>query len=237
MPELSLPHGIFSAVACSAELEAAGTPAEAAARLGLEWPAALDRAVIARQYEFLAGRLAARRALALAGEVAGEGVRSGPGRAPGWPAGFVGSIAHSRGLAWGVAAGRHGFRGLGIDLEHHLDPAAAREIASRVLDDEEVDRLDGVAGDRAVAITLGFSAKEALYKCLQPLLGVEFDFPDLAVTAIIPERGRLRLALRVPLATHFGPGREFDVAYAADAASVRTLAWIATAGDGVASAA
>ncbi|WHM40350.1 4'-phosphopantetheinyl transferase superfamily protein [Streptomyces sp. BPTC-684] len=120
-----------------------------------------------RRRDFLAGRCAARRALAEAGHSAGEIPRSG--RRPLFPAGFEGSISHSGGLAVALAAR---VPALGCDLELRGLPPESAHI---VLGPDERGPVDD-APDRAVAARLllrAFSAKEAAFKAFGALLDSE----------------------------------------------------------------
>jgi enterobactin synthetase component D len=132
-----------------------------------------------RQREFATGRCCAHRALAAIGadvDTIGRGAR----RQPVWPAGVTGSITHAGGVAAAVAT-RMGavVAGLGLDVEQvdHLEP----ELWPHVLTPSEHDRcresLHPVAAATAV-----FSAKEAAFKAVFPLFGVEIDFLEAHTT-------------------------------------------------------
>ncbi len=90
--------------------------------------------------------------------------------APLWPAGWTGSLSHSR--TWGAAviAPTSALRSLGVDLE---DPSRMkRKLWPYLLCPPELAELDSLtesAANRRVAAV--FSAKEALYKTLAPLGG------------------------------------------------------------------
>ena len=67
------------------------------AQADIPLPPSLSTAVAKRRSEYLAGRWCAREALAMLGM---EGIPAlGPDRAPQWPAGSLGSITHSQGIA------------------------------------------------------------------------------------------------------------------------------------------
>ncbi|MGA5130237.1 enterobactin synthetase [Streptomyces olivoreticuli] len=110
-----------------------------------------------RRRDFLAGRLAARRALRAAGLPAGEILADG--RRPVFPEGSVGSISHSGGLAVALAAPAARFRALGCDLElRGLPVEAARLVLS---EDERVWMAGSVR-----RLLFAFSAKETAFKAL-----------------------------------------------------------------------
>jgi enterobactin synthetase component D len=163
-------------------------------------PAEVARSVPKRRIEFAAGRHCAARALArlgLAGEPAALPI--GPGGAPAWPDGVVGSITHVCGFAAAAVARGDRAVGLGLDTEVLVAEGTAREIASMVATPAELERVRLAGLDGATALTLAFSAKESLFKCVYRLVGRVFDFLDAAVVdASLPD-GSLVLALRVNL--------------------------------------
>ncbi|MEV5433195.1 4'-phosphopantetheinyl transferase superfamily protein [Streptomyces sp. NPDC052701] len=167
----------------------AGAGAEVAARLRPLWPAwaaaglGLGVAVVSdpravpagpaeeaaaavmpprRRLEFLAGRLAARRALRAVGLDCGEIPRAG--RLPGFPPGRAASITHSAGVAVAVARAPGRDVPLGCDLELRPLPAEAARLVLR----EDEEELLHAPGPGAVpwSVTSLFSAKEAAWKAL-----------------------------------------------------------------------
>jgi 4'-phosphopantetheinyl transferase EntD len=128
------------------------------------------RAVPARRADFAAGRTAARRALGALG-IEPRAIPSGERRAPVWPEGTVGSISHSGGWAVAAVARSSDVFALGLDIE----------VAAPLPEDVEAlvvgprDRL-GSSNYRA---TIAFSAKESVYKALQPARGWLLEFADV----------------------------------------------------------
>jgi enterobactin synthetase component D len=114
-----------------------------------------------RRREFWMGRSAARRALRELGT--GDGPILTDGRRPVFPSGVTGSLSHSAGIAVAIVAPSDRMRGLGIDLELRRLPAGAGRL---VLAPEEAA---GVAAGR-YSCAEAFSAKEAAFKALEPLL-------------------------------------------------------------------
>ena len=128
-----------------------------------------------RREQFALGRLAARDALAdLDAPV--EPIAIGAAREPVWPAGCVGSIAHTRRVAVSVVGWGRSFVGVGIDVE-----SARREIpeatARRICTPDEASWV-AASADPAMAIKRIFCAKEATYKALAPVAGF-FGFQDV----------------------------------------------------------
>lgn len=155
-------------------------------------PPALRRAAPARQREFAAGRAAAAAALAtLAGRTPlplsddDMVVAMAVGGAPRWPAGVAGSITHTRAVAWCAVADAARIAAVGIDLEPVVAPARVAAVQHAVTHPGE---LTGhrwpPAFDACTRLTLAFSAREALFKCLAPLSGRHFDYLDVEVVEV-----------------------------------------------------
>ena len=174
-------------------------------------PDAIASSVPRRQREFCAGRACATAALGELGHAPSAPLAIGPDGAPQWPDGYVGSISHESGLAAAVAAPVHGLAALGIDLAQTLTAQQAADVIGLVAPASEVASLAALRVDPLVALTLLFSAREALFKCLAPRLRRYFDFLDVALDRAQP--GLLTLRLRIDLAADHPSGRVFDVRY------------------------
>ena len=139
----------------------------------------LARMVPARQAEFIAGRLALRRAQAELG-VPPFALINGPDRSPQWPDGYCGSISHAGGVA--VVALCHsesGFGSLGLDIEE--DRELSPELQENVLlplERAALARCDH-AGRQARLI---FCVKECVYKAQYMFSRQLFGFEVIAVT-------------------------------------------------------
>lgn len=156
-----------------------------------------------RESEFAAGRHCASLALQQAGyknleEITAE-VKNAPTRAPIWPEGFTGSITHTRGFTLAVVAPKapHSkILGLGVDAERILSEETALRIRDKILTKNEVKLLkphSGLGLSLGQSVGLIFSAKESLYKALNPLTQTFFGFQDAEVIRFAPEEIRLRL--------------------------------------------
>jgi 4'-phosphopantetheinyl transferase EntD len=130
------------------------------------------RAVASRRGDFAAGRTAARRALSKLG-MSAIAIPSGPRRAPVWPQGIVGSISHSGGWAVAAVARAAEFESIGVDIE--VAAPLPADVAAVVVGPE--DRL----GTHERRATIAFSAKESVYKALQPARGWLLEFGDVAL--------------------------------------------------------
>jgi enterobactin synthetase component D len=168
----------------------------------------------------LAGRWAARRALAALG------VEGAPGRnedgSPRWPAQVVGSITHGAERALCAVAHAADVRSLGIDAERLMSPATKDELLARICSDQERTRLaHGLAAPEHHLVTFAFSAKESLYKCLYPLVGKFMDFSAARVVAVKGQAdgerlvGELALELSVDWSPEFRQGRQFQARFLA----------------------
>jgi len=187
-------------------------------------PEALHGAVRRRQIEFLAGRRCAREALrACAPERAGAAIAIGPRREPIWPPDIVGAITHAHGLASVAVARTAHAAGIGLDVERVMRDELAGELLESIADRDEIARLvDATGWTRAVVLTLVFSAKETVFKCLYPQVRRYFDFRDAAVDGVDPARGRFSVRLLHALAPALPAGSALDVRFERDGDMVWT---------------
>lgn len=146
-------------------------------QLGLALPSTLAGAVQKRKAEFIAGRYCAREALGQLGDKLDAAIGIGAHREPLWPPGFVGSITHTHGFASAVVGSRTRVRAVGIDSETWVAPAIVDEVERQVLTaGESYADHQHLFESRRHYLTLVFSAKESLYKCLFPLVNQFFGF-------------------------------------------------------------
>ena len=165
------------------------------------------KAIAKRVNEFAAGRACARQALAAFG-VTDFALLAAPDRQPLWPADYVGSITHTAGFCAAAVVPRSKFRALGLDSERSGAPTL--DIWPTLCRAEELAWVESLPpAERSAAVTLIFSAKEAVYKCQYPVTGEWLDFHDLKIE--VPDwaqaRGRflvtptrdIKIAERAPL--------------------------------------
>jgi 4'-phosphopantetheinyl transferase EntD len=140
---------------------------------------AVARAVPSRRAEFLTGRAVARAALGDLGVAPGPIARRSD-RAPDWPAGIIGSITHTTGLCAAAVARPRDDSGepLGIGIDAEVDVVLDEAVVRRVLTVRERDLLGVRAGLDAV---VSFSAKEALFKALNPATGVWLEANEVEI--------------------------------------------------------
>jgi 4'-phosphopantetheinyl transferase EntD len=169
---VSLPEGDFP-------LPAALHPGEGAFALALPGP---------RRASWIGGRIALRAALAAAGLEAPDAILATPRGAPLLPAGVIGSVSHKRTIAVALAAraGAPAARAaastatVGIDVEE-IRPLRT-DIASRVLTPDELADLPADGAARDAAVLRRFSAKEAIYKALDPWVRRFVGFEEASLT-------------------------------------------------------
>jgi 4'-phosphopantetheinyl transferase EntD len=134
---------------------------------------------MARRRTYTGGRVAMHAALGRLG-VRVDTVASDERGAPVLPPGVAGSITHKERLAAALVAFEASAR-LGVDLE--MDAPRRQDIASRVLRDSEREELAGLGElERGREVLLRFSAKEAVYKALDPYVRRYVDFKEVAVS-------------------------------------------------------
>ncbi|MBV9947319.1 MAG: 4'-phosphopantetheinyl transferase superfamily protein [Myxococcales bacterium] len=175
--DLALEHGRCVGV----RLPESGADVDA---LASEWLAPGERAFAEslsplRRRSWVGGRAALRATLQRLGLVCPAVLADARG-APALPEGILGSISHKQRLAVALVAGGGPGEALGVDLE--VDAPARVDIASRVLTLEEAEELAGLdAMARAREVILRFSAKESIYKALDPFVRRYVDFLEVSL--------------------------------------------------------
>ncbi len=175
--DLTLEHGKCVGV----RIPAAGAALDALARAALS-PDEQARAAampVPRRRTWVGGRAAMREALIRAG-LPPVFVPSDDRGAPVLPAGVSGSVTHKEALAAALVASESLAR-VGVDLE--LDIVRSQDIASRILTPDEIAEMAHLdADDRAREVLLRFSAKEAVYKALDPFVRRYVGFHEIALS-------------------------------------------------------
>ena len=181
---IDLPHGRCVGVALPDDKDAgAAISAEVLAALPEAERRHAEQVAPARRATWIGGRVALRAAAADLGCRPGP-ILATPRGAPSLPAGVRGSISHKRSLAVGLAAlagdQDAGAWHLGVDVERIV--AGHSGIARYVLRPEERERLpSGDRGGRTEELLFSFSAKEAIYKALDPFLARYVSFQEVSV--------------------------------------------------------
>jgi 4'-phosphopantetheinyl transferase EntD len=165
IPLLSLfPSGVMAHYSGTLPADARLLPAEADSTHNM---------IEKRQLEFTHGRYCARQAMQKL-ELPATAIPKGADRAPVWPDNICGSISHSGDKAAAVIAWRSELAGIGLDIES-AEPLTP-EIAEMVCRPEE--QVTDMNGEHAKLL---FSIKEAVYKCIYPLVHCFVDFQEMEI--------------------------------------------------------
>lgn len=170
---------------------------------GLTFPRSLIAAVFKRRAEYLAGRYAAQQLLRDSGCY--EPVVLGADRAPQWPSGWRGSISHTDRWAIAVISPASVPWKPGIDIESARADDLS-ESAELFVTPAEYNLLTGNGMQHDIALLLGFSMKESLYKSLYPQVKYLFGFDAAEIYQIDPCRQRVALRLTQTLTPEFPAG-------------------------------
>ena len=152
---------------------------------------------------FAAGRECAARAISqLTGQAPEHDIPRGPAGEPLWPAGLTGSITHTGDFVSVAIARATAVRAIGLDAERIVEPDRSRRVAPMIVQPgEPADGDEEAPGP--VRVTLIFSIKEAVFKCLYPLVRERFYYPALLVTALDFSTGVFGAELAVSLPGHW----------------------------------
>lgn len=174
--DLSLEHG--RCVGVRIPEEEGHLHALAEERLLAEEREPIARFAPARRRSWVGGRAAMREALERA-SFSAPAVLSDARGAPTLPRDLAGSISHKDHIAVALVA-REAVARVGVDVER--DAAQRTDISSRVLATDELAELDGLdPRSRDRQVLLRFSAKEAVYKALDPFVGRYVGFKEISV--------------------------------------------------------
>ncbi|WP_394849392.1 4'-phosphopantetheinyl transferase superfamily protein [Pendulispora brunnea] len=162
---------------------------------GIVLPDSLSRAVPKRKAEFLAGRFCVREVLRrIAPQHAEVPVGTGKNREPLWPEGIVGAITHTLDFASVAIAHARDARGIGLDAERPMTDENAEKLLDKIASPQEIAEMKRKTGwGTGVALTVTFSAKESVFKCLYPQVQRYFDFSDAWIEILDGERFSARL--------------------------------------------
>ena len=144
-------------------------------------PEKLTNSSVIRKNDFLAGRYCAYQAA----KVQGYELKSLPSnstREPLWPLDLKGSISHSKRMAISCVSTSADILSIGIDAEEILDMHLGSDFQDTIASSEELILVRGLQDRRA--LTILFSAKEALYKALFPITKAFIDFKEVRLLAL-----------------------------------------------------
>jgi enterobactin synthetase component D len=188
-------------------------------------PPELCRAVPKRKRQFMAGRYCAVQAAERLNQTGSPpDIGRGTAGEPLWPRGLTGSITHTDELASAAVARLCDARSLGIDSETIAGRPRMDAIRSIVMLPGE-RALGGSAFDDATRLTLVFSAKEAIFKCLYPVIRRRFYYADVAIRAMDPS-GMFAAEIVTRLAPGFERGMILHGRFEIDERRVHTGTWL-----------
>ncbi|MDN5863899.1 MAG: 4'-phosphopantetheinyl transferase superfamily protein, partial [Gammaproteobacteria bacterium] len=146
----------------------------------------IRNAVDKRRREFTAGRTCARSILRQLGFDADVTIGKDKHGAPIWPEGIVGSISHADQVCVVSLCRRMpGLESLGVDVEK--DTGLNRDVVDLVCDAHEKEACRSArTADSYDLAKVVFSAKESVYKCLYPVMGIVMDFKDVHIQLDVP---------------------------------------------------
>lgn len=183
------------------------------ARYGIRLPEGLKSASVSRQRDYFAGRYCARQALYHMGFSGCLDIPKGKDGCPIWPRGVVGSISHAEGLAVAVVTNWKNAQGIGIDLEKKVSDREGKQLLPVIATRNETAIITTrFPNDTGAAFTTLFSAKEAIYKALYPLVGHFFDFSEARLTGYHRIDHRLEFDLSADLLKKTGVS-QFHVSF------------------------
>ena len=142
------------------------------------------RAVASRRREFFLGRAAAHAALAQLAPPAlpTQPILRGKHNEPLWPAGIVGAITHTEGIAIAAVAATTQANGIGIDLEAK-QRQVSWDITQRTCLPSELCWINAApTTERLARFIMLFSAKESAFKAFFPIAEVFLDFTDVELS-------------------------------------------------------
>lgn len=208
------------------------------AAIEAEWqtpvPERLQNAVQKRKAEYIAGRYCAKQAFEQLTKknnsisINDFHIGTAENRAPIWPNSVCGSITHSKGYAAAAVGLTDVIRSVGIDSEKIVEQKTANNIASHILTKDEQLRADkgeyknDDIADFVTYLTLLFSAKESIYKCLFPLVNQFFNFHDAVILIDSNTPGVFRFELNKMLNSEFKTGYQGKGHYKLDDGFVHT---------------
>jgi enterobactin synthetase component D len=208
-------------------------------QLAIEQPPALSDAVPKRRAEFLAGRYVAQTALQSLGQQWRDVPKDRDG-SPVWPSGISGSLSHNATHALCVVhpccpANRESalvrWEGVGVDIETLIDPQVANSLRNQLTRHDELAALQaGLSQPLHALLTIIFSAKESLFKCLYPQVKCYFDFLDAQLISVDQQNSEFAIKLLRSLSADLPAGRVFYGRYCWMEGGVVTLIYATSHG-------
>lgn len=154
--------------------------------LSIVLPTQLQSYPTVRQSEFLAGRYAAKLALAAMPEkLCLEQVIIGERKEPIFPKDLIGTLTHSDTIAMCAATPSKALCFVGIDIEPIMTKTDFSGIEGKVYSARELELLTGKGINKEIAATLIFSAKESIFKAFSKLIHHGIDFQSFELSELL----------------------------------------------------
>jgi 4'-phosphopantetheinyl transferase EntD len=151
---------------------------------GLTIPDKLKTAISKRRIEFLAGRYCAQTALKKFGIELQSSLPVGQNRAPQWPEGYIGSITHTHNYAAAIVAKTDVWKSVGLDSEIVVEQSKPALI-NHICVNQEFERVCKQTQLAYTEVfTFIFSAKESLFKALNPITKTFFGFQKAQIETV-----------------------------------------------------
>lgn len=152
-----------------------------------DFPNHLKAASEKRKNEFLLGRMCCAKSIYHLDNSLDQFVGVHSDRSPKWPIGIVGSITHSSNYVEAIAClATSGVLSVGVDYEEVISLEEIIQVEGLVLTPNELESFKVIEFElsKEIFLTLLFSAKESIFKCLYPLVNVYFDFLDVEISML-----------------------------------------------------
>jgi enterobactin synthetase component D len=140
-----------------------------------------------RKHDFLGGRYCAIMACDKIGHTL-TSLPIGPHRNPIWPKTITGSITHSKNFVMAVVSTF--YKSIGVDVESLMSEERYQNIKRMIVNSMEEDLINQ---NLHLYPTLVFSAKESLYKAINPLCETFFGFHEAQVLEIYESELKIEL--------------------------------------------
>jgi enterobactin synthetase component D len=193
-------------------------------KFSLFFPCQIKNSVKKRQAEFFAGRYAATIALRCLGvDKPNTTIEVGEHGSPIWPKNVRGSITHTQSISACIVSLDCDQHFLGIDIENWLSKELYDQLSSSIINEQEAlyIRKSNLLPEKALTIT--FSAKEALYKAIYPHVKKFLDFHTSTVQEINSRDIKLALSSAYLHAISDDEGKRFICNYVAYEECVLTI--------------
>ena len=127
---------------------------------------------------------------------------------PQWPAQIVGSISHTRNTAIAAVSSAHRHLAIGIDCESVFEADTSAKVCDLILSNNDKLQFNRERSNFCVSLTTVFSAKESLFKALNPIIKRFFDFRDIDIYLNDNLNG-FKATINKPLTTTYPEGMSF----------------------------